>query len=123
MFVFSIAVYNDISRANYLYSDSCIQTLHLGRYILRYTVGNLVLQLRTSEVLKCDIWRYIRRYTSTSENFEYGYPHSNALLQSRLKLERCFVCLYALFDSLRLINNLLLKQVRVFLGWSSTKLG
>ena len=55
MFVFSIAVYNDISRANYLYSDSCIQTLHLGRYILRYTVGNLVLQLRASEVLKRDI--------------------------------------------------------------------
>ena len=24
-----------------------------------------------------------------NENFEYGYPHSNALLQSRLKLERC----------------------------------
>ena len=22
-------------------------------------------------------------------NFEYGYPHSNAVLQSRLKLERC----------------------------------
>ena len=22
-------------------------------------------------------------------NFEYGYPHSNALLQFRLKLERC----------------------------------
>ena len=27
--------------------------------------------------------------TSTNENFEYGYPHSNALLQFRLKLERC----------------------------------
>ena len=23
------------------------------------------------------------------ENFEYGYPHSNALLQFRLKLEGC----------------------------------
>ena len=32
---------------------------------------------------------YIRQYTSPNENFEYGYPHSNALLQFRLKLERC----------------------------------
>ena len=23
---------------------------------------------------------YIRQYTSTNEHFEYGYPHSNALL-------------------------------------------
>ena len=23
------------------------------------------------------------------KNFEYGYPHSNVLLQFRLKLERC----------------------------------
>ena len=27
-----------------------------------------------------DFWTYIRRYTSPNENFEYGYPHSNALL-------------------------------------------
>ena len=27
--------------------------------------------------------------TSPNDNFEYGYPHSNALLQSRLKLEHC----------------------------------
>ena len=26
---------------------------------------------------------------SDDENFEYGYPHSNALLQFELKLERC----------------------------------
>ena len=31
----------------------------------------------------------ISEHTSTNENFEYGYPHSNALLQSRLKFERC----------------------------------
>ena len=31
---------------------------------------------------------YIRRYTSSNENFEYDYPHSNALLQFRLELER-----------------------------------
>ena len=36
-----------------------------------------------------DFQTYIRRYTSPNENFEYGYPHLNALLQSHLKLERC----------------------------------
>ena len=30
--------------------------------------------------LKRDFRTYIRRYTSPNENFEYGYPHSNALL-------------------------------------------
>ena len=25
-------------------ADNCIQNLHLGRYIIRYTAGNLVLQ-------------------------------------------------------------------------------
>ena len=41
--------------------------------------------------VKRDFRAYIRRYTCTSpnENFEYGYPNSNALLQSCLKLERC----------------------------------
>ena len=29
------------------------------------------------------------RYTSQNENFEYGYPHSNALLQFSLELEHC----------------------------------
>ena len=39
--------------------------------------------------VKCDFGLYIQRYYSPNENFEYGYPHSNALLQSRLKLEHC----------------------------------
>ena len=42
-----------------------------------------------SRVLKGDFQLYIRQYTSQNENFEYGYPHSNALLQFRLKLECC----------------------------------
>ena len=32
---------------------------------------------------------YIRRYTSPDEIVEYGYPHSNALLQFCLKFESC----------------------------------
>ena len=52
-------------------------------------VGNLVLRRRASGAVKRDFRTYIRRYTSPNENFEYGYPHSNALLQFRLKLERC----------------------------------
>ena len=62
--------------------DNCIQNFHLGRYIVGYTVGNLVLRRRESGAVKRGIRAYIRRYTSTNmtnENFEYGYPHSNAL--------------------------------------------
>ena len=32
-------------------------------------------------------------------------------------------CLFVWFDSLRLINNLSVKQGRVFIGWTSTKQG
>ena len=49
--------------------DSCnIQTFHLGRYIVEYTVGNLVVRGRSGTV-KCDFGRYIQRYTSPNENF------------------------------------------------------
>ena len=69
--------------------DNCTQNFHLGRYIVGYTVGNLVLRRRASGAVKRDFRTYIRRYTSPNENFEYGYPHSNALMQFDLKLERC----------------------------------
>ena len=69
--------------------DNCIQNFHLGRYIVGYTVRNIVLWQRASGAVKRDFRTYIRRYTSLKENFEYGYPHSNALLQFRLKLESC----------------------------------
>ena len=63
--------------------DYCIQNFHLGRYILGYTVGNLVLFV----AVKRDFHTYIHRHTSPNENFEYGYPHSNALLQFHSELE------------------------------------
>ena len=69
--------------------DNCFQNFHLGRYIVGYTVGNLVLRRRASGVVKLDFRTYIRRYTSPNENFEYGYPHSNTRLQFCLKFERC----------------------------------
>ena len=79
-----------VTKANALeLGDNCIQNFHFGRYIVGYTVGNIVLQRRESRAVKRDFRTYIRRYTSPNENFEYGYPHSNALLQSHLKLERC----------------------------------
>ena len=62
---------------------------HLGRFIVGYTFGNHVLRLRLRFAVKPNFRPYIRRYTSPNENFEYGYPHSNALLQFELKLERC----------------------------------
>ena len=55
----------------------------------RYTVGYLVLRWCGSGAVQCDSQAYIRWYTSPNENFKYGYPHSNALLQFRLKLEGC----------------------------------
>ena len=63
--------------------DNGIQNFHLGRYIVGYTVGNLVLRRHVSGAIKRDFRTYIRRYTSLNENFEYRYPHSDAL-QSNL---------------------------------------
>ena len=55
--------------------------------MIGYMVGNLVLQQRVSGAVKRDFrTTYIRLYTFPNENFEYGYPHSNALLQFPLKL-------------------------------------
>ena len=42
-----------------------------------------------SRAIKHDFQPYILRYTSPNENFEYGCPHSKALLQCTLKLKRC----------------------------------
>ena len=39
--------------------DNCIQKFHLGRYIVGYTVGNLVLRRRASGAVKCDFRMYI----------------------------------------------------------------
>ena len=68
--------------------DNCIQNFHLGSYIVGYTVGKLVFRRRASGAVKRDFRTYIRRYTSTNENFECGYPHSYAQVQLELKLER-----------------------------------
>ena len=47
---------------NYL-GDNCIQNFHLGRYIVGYTVRNLVLRRRLRVAVKLNFWPYIRRYT------------------------------------------------------------
>ena len=52
-------------------------------------VGNSVFRRRASGYVKRDFRTYIRRYTSSNENVEYGYPHSDALLQCCLELDRC----------------------------------
>ena len=79
----------DAGALAYKLGDNCIQNFNLDRYIVGYTVGNLVLRWRASGAVKRDFQTYIRRYTSPNENFEYGYPHFNALLQFDLKSERC----------------------------------
>ena len=47
-------------------------------YIVGYKVGNLVLRRRVSGAVKRDFRTYVRQYTSSNENFEYGYPHSDS---------------------------------------------
>ena len=54
--------------------DNYIQHFHLGRYIVGYTVGNLVLRLRSRVAVKLNFRPYIRRYTSPNENVEYSHP-------------------------------------------------
>ena len=54
-----------------------------------YMVGDLVLWRCASVAVKHDFRMYIRRCTSPNENYEYGYPHSNALLQFPLKVKHC----------------------------------
>ena len=60
--------------------DSCysIQNFILGGILL--DISPVVLRLDLSGVIKHDFLLYIRWYTSPNEHFEYGYPHSNALL-------------------------------------------
>ena len=58
-------------------SLNCIQNFHLGRYIVRYTVWNLVLRRHGSGAVKSDFWTYIQWFNFQNESFEYGYPHSN----------------------------------------------
>ena len=41
--------------------DNHIQNFHLGRYIVGYKVGNLVLRRRASGAVKGDFRPYIRR--------------------------------------------------------------
>ena len=71
----------------YHLGDNCIQNFHLGRCIVGYMVGNLILRQCASGAVKLNFGAHIQLYTSPNENFGYGYPDSNALLQSRLKLE------------------------------------
>ena len=61
----------EISNSNNL-GDNCIQNFHLGRYIVGYTVGNLVLQRQL--------------YTSKMKILKMVIP---ILMHFDLKLERC----------------------------------
>ena len=49
-----------------------------------------------------------------------GYKTEFPIVKSAREFIFLKICL---FDSLRTINNLSVKQGRVFLGWTSTKLG
>ena len=81
--------------------DNCIQNFHFGRYIVRYTFGSHVLPLRLRVAVKLNFRPYIQRYTSPSENFEFSYLHSNALLTFSLQKdsENVLFCAYMSSDS------------------------
>ena len=91
----------NLSNSNFVghLGDNCIQTFLLGRYIVGYRVWNLVLRRLVSRAIKRDFRLYIRRYTSTNENFEYGYPHFNALLTFSLQKVSENVLCYAYTSS------------------------
>ena len=58
-------------------------------FALTNIVGYTVWMATRERRVRSDFRKYIRWYTSPNRNFEYGYPHSNALLQFCLKAERC----------------------------------
>ena len=64
--------------------DNCIQNFHLGRYIVGYTVENLVLRRRVSGDVKPDFRTYIRRYTSPNENWGGISTVGNLVLRRRV---------------------------------------
>ena len=69
--------------------DNCIRNFYLGRYIVGYTVRNLILRRRARGAVKRDFRTYIRRYTSPNGNsVEYAILY-NAIQQFCLKLESC----------------------------------
>ena len=45
--------------------DNCIQNFHLGRYIVGYMVGNLVLKQFTSGSVKRDFLKPLSHWTAT----------------------------------------------------------
>ena len=75
--------------------DTCnYKIIVWGRYITGYIVNKFSFTGRAVGAVKRDFLpyiriSYIRRNTSKNENFENGYPQSNALLQYDFKLERC----------------------------------
>ena len=67
-----------------------VTQLMMSNYFRQYITGYKlpqILRRRMSGAVKRDFRPYIQRYTSSNKNFEYGYPHSSALLQSQLKLD------------------------------------
>ena len=72
---------------SYELGDNSIHNFHLGRCIVRYTSKILFYGDARPELSKVISYQisddrpYIRQYTFPNENFEYGYPNSNAFLQ------------------------------------------
>ena len=68
----------------YHLGENCIQNFHLGRYIVRYTVGHFVLRRRHRGAVKHGFLPYIYDDISPQMKIEYCYPHCNVLFLIKL---------------------------------------
>ena len=74
-----------LNEQNVYLGDNCIQKFSFGEVYRPIYCRKFSLRRRISGAVKHDFRTYIRWYTSPNENFEYGYPHSNALLNFPFK--------------------------------------
>ena len=80
---------HDVTEYVNLLGYNYIQNFHLGRYIVGYTVRNLVLRQRASVAVKRDFQTYIRQYTSPNENFAFNFL--SYVKTDHIKLNGCAI--------------------------------
>ena len=81
-------------------------------------VGNFILRRRISGVIKHNFRPYNRWYTSPNENFEYGYPHSNALFNIYLSKAQYFVPNWSFFSNVKQLRQPITSEVTYDVGAS-----
>ena len=98
--------------------DYHIQNFHLMKYIVKYTVGNQDLRLRSHVTAKLVYRPYIRRFTSPNENFLYikrVYSDKNFIL----KTFNCFCCVSVLCQVVLNLYQYLAGLTGINEGWEN----